>query len=180
MARTFTIYDVLTQKGAFSSNPANAGAMDKEGQSLYSGPIEYPKMMYHPTGAYRVTKAREAQMTVMGPIWTNEHKEIISEVATSRDEEVRLRRAGWHDHPAKAIAAGGGEAPPMSSSAHTNALEKQIAELSAQLAKLQGADPGDETLTKENTSQAAPAKGQPNAGLVPPRVPKNLLDTATS
>lgn len=129
----FTVYDAMDARGEFEKNPANADAMDRaEGVSLYKGPVPYPKMFYHPKGEERIINPGETIMDpIQGAIKVGVLKEIIWEMAQNEDDEKRLRAAGWHDHPSRAIAAGGGEAPPISS-------DQRIAELQAQLAALTG------------------------------------------
>lgn len=128
MARTgraarFTIYDVMEAKGVFEDNPANASSPQ------YKGPQEYPKMLYHPKGEERVTQKAEILATPMGPIRVGEQKEIIYRIVMNEEDDKSLRAVGWHDHPAKAIAASGKEAPPMTSSNRIEELEKEIARL---------------------------------------------------
>jgi hypothetical protein len=89
-------------------------------------------MFYHPKGEERVVTPAEVIMTPLGPKELNEHRELISATANNLEEETRLRDAGWHDHPAKAIAAAGGIAPAISSDARIQDLEAQIARLQAE------------------------------------------------
>jgi hypothetical protein len=151
MARTrrFTIYDVLDEKGYFDSNPANPGSRDNEGDSLYSGPVEFPKMLYHPEGATVVTVPAEVIVTPLGPKSVGEQRELVSQIARNASEEAKLVAEGWHRHPADAVRAGGGVAPPKGAS-------DTIADLQAQIARLQqqANDQGAEELAKQRTSGA--------------------------
>lgn len=142
--KRFTQYDLMDAAGVFAKNPANVDAMqDAEGNSLYKGPVAFPRMMYHPEGLERVTV--EATMLsgpdgtpildrAGSPIYRNEQKEVIWEIVQDAEQEAALRAAGWHDHPAKAIAAGGRDAPPMGTQQVLDAKDAEIAELRAQLA----------------------------------------------
>jgi hypothetical protein len=123
----FTIFDVMEAQGTFDLNSANSSS------PRYSGPVEYPKMFYHPTGKTRVIQRAEILNTPFGPQKVGEQFELISRLAKDEGEEDRLRTAGWHDHPAKAIAAGGGDAPPMTAHGRIADLERQLAALQAQL-----------------------------------------------
>lgn len=129
----FTIYDAMDKKGLFDTNPANVQSRDSEGASLYKGPIQYPKMFYHPLGETRVLKPATAEMTPFGPKMLGEQREIIHKVVHNAEEEKELRSQGWHDHPAKAIKASGKEPPPVSSETRVVDLEGQIAALQAAL-----------------------------------------------
>lgn len=130
----YTVYDVMEARGAFRSNPANPDSMDEDGRRLYAGPQRYPKMFYHPKGEERITRPADVMVTPMGPKLVGEERQIITKIAKNEEEEKKLRTEGWHDHPAKAIAAGGRDAPPISSAEHIKSLEEQIAELQRQLA----------------------------------------------
>lgn len=145
-----TIFHMMEARGVFSSNPANSYAVDEvEGTSLYKGPVEYPKMFYHPTGETHVlVEAQPLVNPVTGEpildrngeqILRGEQREIIWQLAHSEDEEEDLRAEGWHDHPALAISAGGGTAPAMSSDQRIKDLEAQLARTQTELARAKGA-----------------------------------------
>lgn len=149
-SKRFTVYDVLEANGLFEANSANTQAVDSEGASIYTGPVQFPKMFYHPEGKQRTTVPAEMMVTPFGPKMVNEQKEIIWALARDGGEEQKLRSEGWHDHPAKAIAAGGGEAPSMGAAAVAQEAAEQIAELKRQLAELRGgveASPPNSMLT---------------------------------
>ena len=130
--KRYTVYDVMEEKGVFRANPANAGAQTPDGEVLYKGPVAYPKMMYHPKGDTRVTVQAEMIVTPFGPQRVGEQREIIWQIAHSADEEKELRASGWHDHPAKAIAARGDTAvPSMGPETRINDLEAEIERLRA-------------------------------------------------
>jgi hypothetical protein len=124
--RRFTIYDKLEADGVFAENTANSYSAEYIRQ-------DYPKMFYHPTGETFVAVAGHTEITPWGPRIVGEIKEIISKVAENATEAATLIAAGWHDHPAKAIAASGGKAPPMTSEHRVNDLEAQLKELQRQL-----------------------------------------------
>ena len=127
----FTIYDVMDHKGVFDTNPANPQSVNQDGESIYSGPVEFPKMLYHPEGLTRITVPAEMIVTPMGPKLVGEQREIIHRVVNSRVEEESLLAQGWHQHPARAISAAGGTAPEMSPSQTIDSLQAQIERLQA-------------------------------------------------
>jgi|SRR5215469_17896856 len=128
----FTVYDMLDEKGTFEKNPANACSPD------YKGPIKFPTMLYHPKGETRVTSRAEEVRTPSGSQFVGEQRELIHTVAHDQDEKDRLMAEGWWDHPAKAIAASGREAPPTAQ-ALEDPRDAQIRELLAQNAALREA-----------------------------------------
>lgn len=127
-AHRFTVYDVMEAQGVFEDNPANSQSPD------FKGPLEYPKMFYHPEGRERITQRAEILATPLGPQKVGELKELVSRLALDATQEAELRSLGWHDHPSKAIAASGREAPPTVSLNREADLEAQIAVLQQQLA----------------------------------------------
>lgn len=138
----FTIYDVLDAKGVFDSNPANPGSRNHEGQALYAGPVEYPKMVYHPLGLERIVVPAEVITTPYGPKEVGEQRELISQVVNNAEEEQKLVAAGWHLHPAAAIQASGKTAPETGAEFELDELDRRLAALQAQreaLAKRQPA-----------------------------------------
>lgn len=129
-----TIYDAMEANGVFDLNPANTFARDQEGQSLYEGPVQYPMMFYHPEGETRVTVPGEIVLSPGGKEkLVGEQREIIWQVARDKGEGDKLKEAGWHDHPAKAIKASGGVVPPTGMNEQISDYERQIAELKKKL-----------------------------------------------
>jgi hypothetical protein len=124
-----TIYDVLENKGAFSGNPANAGAVDKDGKQLYLGPMDFPKMFYHPKAELVEINPGELVATLEGPRRVNRQTAMAHQVAYTKEDEKRLRAEGWHDHPAKALRATGQNAPATGAAEHIAELERKIREL---------------------------------------------------
>jgi hypothetical protein len=123
----------MDQSGVFERNRANPGAKDETGVLLYAGPVEYPKMMYHPEGKSRVLVPEAEYSTPFGPKKVAAQTEVIWELANSPEEEERLRKEGWHDTPAKAIVAGGGVAPPMGPVEQVRDLKTENEQLKRQL-----------------------------------------------
>jgi hypothetical protein len=119
----------MESQGVFEDNPANASSGN------YRGPQEYPKMFYHPEGRENTIQRAEIIATPMGPEKVGELKELIYRPAADADEEAALRELGWHDHPAKAMHAAGKEMPQMVALNRESELERQIAELTKQLAE---------------------------------------------
>lgn len=129
----YSIFDVLDARGFFDDNPANQSSdEERDGTKFRTWPNIYPRMMYHPLGEMKVTRLAEVIVTPMGPKFVNERKEMITAIVQNENEERALRAKGWHDHPAKAIAAAGGNAPPMSSAQRIDDLEAEIARLKAE------------------------------------------------
>ena len=124
----FTIYDVMEGQGVFDENPANSYSGD------YRGPVQYPKMMYHPEGKERLVQRAEIIATPMELENVGEMFALISRVANDADEEAAMRELGWHDHPAKAMQAAGKEMPQMVAVNREAELEAQIKRLTEELA----------------------------------------------
>lgn len=134
----FTVYDVLEKKGYFRYNPANRDSIDRENRKPNYQKAEYPKMLYEPEGKQRITVPAEIMTTAFGPRKVGEQREIISKIVNSPEEEAELRAKGWHDLPAKAIAAAQDPerpVPPISSEERTRDLEAEIQALQAELAQ---------------------------------------------
>lgn len=103
--RRFTIYDMMEEKGVFAANAANADSQTDTGEPLYAGPVEYPKMLYHPQGALFVAVPANPEVTPFGPKMLNEQKRLITRVVGTREEELEALTDGWHLHPAHAHKA---------------------------------------------------------------------------
>lgn len=103
----FTVYDAMEAGGYFSLNPANPNSRNKEGQSLYTGPVKFPMMLYHPTGEERVSVPGTKERTPYGTVELfGEQTEIISREVATEAELADAVAEGWHKHPAQAIKAG--------------------------------------------------------------------------
>jgi hypothetical protein len=129
--KRFTVYDMMEAKGLFEANPANADS------GAYAGPVAYPKMFYHPEGKMQITVPAELVQTIAGPRECGEQRALITRVAANAAEEKALVAEGWHDHPAKALAAAGLPVPPISPAGKIADLEAQIAALQAEKAMRQ-------------------------------------------
>lgn len=125
----FTIYDVLEQNGYFEANPANADSRDSENTPLYTGPVEFPKMLYHPEGTMEVTVPGETIMTPIGPKLVGQQKQLIHRIVRSAAEEAALLDEGWHQHPKNSLRASAGLAPEVTPLDQIAALQAQIQEL---------------------------------------------------
>lgn len=135
----FTIYDMMEQKGVFEANPANPDSRDVEGKSLYTGPVKYPMMFYHPEGATKITVQAEIIVTPMGPKSVGEQREIIWQLAENPEQEAKLRADGWHDSPVKAAAVAKGEPVPESKDETIGRLQVEMAKLQERLNREQAA-----------------------------------------
>lgn len=134
-----TVYDQMEAAGKFASNPANADAMDETGESLYKGPVEYPKMMYHPEGKKTIVRAASVEPSPTGPVHVPPMYELIHAIVQNADEEAELRAEGWHDHPADAIEASGEEPPPTAVHQSPDAIRREMERLQKQLDKAEAA-----------------------------------------
>ena len=116
MARKATVYSVyhrMDEKGIFETNPANADAKDINGLSLYKGPVEFPKMLYHPEGKLRVVNEGIVQTdprTNMplrdehnNVIRTGRVEEVINVLIETAEQEADFLAQGWHRTPAEAL-----------------------------------------------------------------------------
>lgn len=134
----FTIYDVMEQNGVFERNPANASSRSSEGMSLFQGPVQYPKMLYHPQGAEQILVPAEIIMTPMGPKAVGEQRQLVHKVANNAQEEADLRAEGWHSHPSGSLRAAGKDAPATGAEEQIASLERQLKELQEERARLIG------------------------------------------
>lgn len=135
-AKRFTIYDVMEENGVFDTNPANSYARDADGGSLFAGPVEYPKMLYHPEGKTRVTVPAEEIMTPFGPKRVGEKTEIIHRIVNNEDEENELVAEGWHKSPNRAQAKATGKPVELTPMEQIEDLKRQLAEKNKELAEL--------------------------------------------
>lgn len=134
----FTIYDVMDQNGVFERNPANAGSRSNDGTALYNGPVQYPKMLFHPQGAEQILVPAEIIVTPLGPKAVGEQRELIYKIANNAQEEADLRAEGWHTHPSGALRAAGKDAPPTGADQRIAELERQLEGLQKERAALLG------------------------------------------
>lgn len=169
---SFTIYDVMEKKGAFSSNPANTSSYDPvTNAGLYRGPVPFPKMLYHPKGESRVTVPAEVVMGPYGPTRNSEQRELISKIVNDEAELAAALAEGWHQHPADAIAAGltdeqkaaGVTAPVKGAAQELQARNAEVDGLRAELEELkrqmaEGTKPAAQALKTPENQTLAPAK----------------------
>lgn len=141
MANRFTVYDVLESKGHFKKNPANINAQDDQGAALYIGPVQYPKMLYHPKGEERIIQEGEVINTPMGPKLIMQQRELIWMIVNNSAEEKQAVAEGWHHHPAEAMRAAGKQAPETGADQVIAELKRKIAELEAQKTNLELVSP---------------------------------------
>jgi hypothetical protein len=137
MAQRFTVYDVLEAKGIFKKNPANINSQDEQGASLYSGPVQYPRMVYHPTGEERIIQEGEVITTPFGPKVIMQQREMIWKIVSNAAEEASAVADGWHFHPAEAMRAGGKAAPETGADQVIADLKRKIQSLESQQASLE-------------------------------------------
>lgn len=106
-----TRYHLMDQAGYFDTNPANTFAKAEDGSALYRGPVEYPKMLYHPEGKTKVMVQATAVDTPFGPQLRGEQRAIIHQIVLNEEDEKLMLEQGWHETPSAAVRAGGGIAP---------------------------------------------------------------------
>ncbi len=160
----FTIYDAMEKAGIFDSNPANNYSRDPtDGHSLYTGPVPYPKMLYHPLGEEKVTVPGEILSTAFGPKLVGEQRELIWQIVNNEAEDVAAAAAGWHDHPSKAIRArieklietsqfSEAETAKLLKSIPTMSSDSRIKDLEAEIARLTGAREKEQALREADAA----------------------------
>ena len=137
-----TVYDRMRAKGMFSSNPANEGSRDPNtGESLYKGPVPFPKMLYHPQGKKRVTSPEVVVPGPAGATTVPAQYEIINKIVQNKAEYEEALKAGWQEHPADSFWAGLSEEerqyvekPAKSAQTRINSLEQQLEDMRKELA----------------------------------------------
>ena len=143
--KRFSIFDAMEDAGMFRANPANADSVTKEGVMLYTGPVSFPMMVYHPFGEERIIVPGTAENTPFGPKMVGEQREIIWKLVANQAEYREATESGWHDHPAKGIAAGNARlspdqahmrraVPPISSATTIDDLTRRLRETEEALA----------------------------------------------
>ena len=124
----YTVYDAMEDRGVFDQNPANAQS------NFYRGPVEYPRMLYHPKGEKRMVVREEKVPTPLGIVTVPAQYELINRTVGSLEEEEEWVQKGWHHHPGEAMAAAGENRPEAGPPIDEDAIKKQIAQLQAKLA----------------------------------------------
>jgi hypothetical protein len=146
--RVFTIYDKMEDDGYFEANAANVGSRDAQGRRLYKGPVEYPRMVYHPEGLHKITTAGRPEATPFGPIMVGEQREVVNMLVDDEPSYKMAKDEGWFDTPAESIAKNpkrltAGElslanvplaSAPTSVETELAAAQRKIADLEAKLA----------------------------------------------
>lgn len=143
MPKRFTIYDAMEARGDFAKNPANTCSVDPvSGVSNYKRQ-EFPKMLYHPDGAERVTRPGEALATPLGVKIVGEQRELVHRIVADEKELNQALKEGWHLSPAKAMKRGAelrGEeflVAENSFQAAEMAKQDEVAELRRKIAELE-------------------------------------------
>lgn len=136
-----TVYDRMAAKGYFRNNPANIDSRDpNSGESIYKGPIAYPKMLYHPEGKKRVMSP---EVTVPGPAGSQvvpATYEIVNKIVKNKAEFDEAKALGWHEHPSDAFWASLTEEeqliverPAKSAQTRISTLEQQLEDMRKEL-----------------------------------------------
>lgn len=158
--KRFTIYDMMEERGVFEANPANADSRGQDGLPLYKGPVEFPRMVYHPTGEQRISVPAEIIMTPMGPRKVGEQKQLIDKVVSNQIELDEALANGWHKTPAAAVAIRNGETPVKTQSETIEDLEARIRELQLEKSTREAEELGEAKLM-EAASKGAVVKTKP-------------------
>jgi hypothetical protein len=145
MNKVYSIYHSMEDRGLFETNKANVQAVSNDGLSIYEGPVQYPKMLYHPKGELhcisqgilvtdrdsRPVFDETGKPKYAGAVWGV--KNVIVESEAQEEEMVAL---GWHYTEAQALRANPEthlKAPPKTThelqSEEIAALKKQIEEM---------------------------------------------------
>jgi hypothetical protein len=159
MGSVYSVYHAMEDKGFFDVNKANASAVNNDGVSIYDGPVQYPKMLYHPKGELacitqgimvtdrdnRPVYDEAGKPKFAGAVWGVKYMIVDSEA-----QEAELVGQGWHFTEAQALRANpetAHKAPPKS---QAELQKERIAELEKKLAE-----------SEARQQQAGPAKAQP-------------------
>lgn len=102
----YSVYDHMDRKGVFATNPANPDSRDSQGQSLYKGPVGFPKMLYHPKGEEKEISPAHLEFDRGREFTIPAKYEMITRIVETPADAKKLLASGWWDHPAKAIEAG--------------------------------------------------------------------------
>ncbi len=133
-----TVFHVMEEKGVFERNPANRDSRDQTtGESLYKGPVPYPRMLFHPQGAEKIIVPAEIIITPLGPQRVGEQRQLIYKIVQNEAEEAQLKAAGWHSKARLAVRARMQIEGKDMASAPALTKDDQIANLAAQIAALQ-------------------------------------------
>jgi hypothetical protein len=171
MNKVYSIYHSMEDRGLFEMNKANTQAVSNDGLSIYEGPVQYPKMLYHPKGELhcisqgilvtdrdsRPVFDERGQPKYAGAVWGV--KNVIVESEAQEEEMIAL---GWHYTEAQALRANPEthlKAPPKT---RHELQDEEIAELRRQLEEMKG--------KVVPTAAAAGLNTATNAGLVANKV----------
>lgn len=114
MNKVYSIYHSMEDRGLFETNKANAQAVNNDGLSIYEGPVQYPKMLYHPKGEMRcVTQGILVTDRDNRPVFDETGKpkyagavyEVKNIVVDSAEQEEEMVKQGWHYTEAQALRA---------------------------------------------------------------------------
>ena len=143
--KVYSVYHRMAEEGVFDENPANPSAVNPDGISIYKGPVEYPKMLFHPKGEYHVINQGIAatdprtNMPIKDengkPIRLGEVRDMINRVVNTPEEEAALIAEGWHRTPGDALRCAPPGSTPYKAPEMTplEKAQKEIADLKALL-----------------------------------------------
>lgn len=169
MNKVYSIYHSMEDRGLFETNKANAQAVNNDGLSIYEGPVQYPKMLYHPKGEMRcVTQGIMVTDRDNRPVFDETGKpkyagavyEVKNIVVDSAEQEEEMVNQGWHYTEAQALRANPEtfhKAPPKTKAEEQ---EEKIKELEKQLeaAVAAGAQPAPPVPQKPADKPGTPNK----------------------
>lgn len=147
LSKVYSIYHAMEDRGVFETNKANAQAVNNDGLSIYEGPVQYPKMLYHPKGEMvcitqgimitdrdnRPVYDELGRPRHAGAVWGMRHVIVENE-----EQEAEYAEKGWHLTEAAAMRANPSmaeKAPPKTQlelqAERIRELEKMLAEKGA-------------------------------------------------
>jgi hypothetical protein len=141
--KVYSIYHAMEDRGVFEQNKANAQAVNNDGLSTYSGPVEYPKMLYHPKGEeYCVSQGimivdrdnRPVYDEKGNPKYAGSVFAIKNRVVDTLEEEETLKAEGWHYTEGDALRANPDKADRAPPKSKVQQQADRIKELEMQLA----------------------------------------------
>lgn len=105
LSKVYSVYHAMEDRGVFETNKANAQAVNNDGLSIYEGPVQYPKMLYHPKGEMvcitqgimitdrdnRPVFDELGRPRYAGAVWGMKNMTVESE-----EQEAEFREKGWH------------------------------------------------------------------------------------
>jgi len=146
MNKVYSVYHAMEDRGVFEMNPANAQSVDKDGLSLYKGPVSYPRMLFHPRGELEVVfqgvlvvDPQRGGAPILdssgNPRYTGTQVGVKWKIVNSAEEEAELLALGWHKSEAAARRLNPETSATAPAKTREEILKERIAELEAKFAE---------------------------------------------